>query len=141
MAEQLIIGPALALGAIIGLYEMLVIHRDVQVASHRMGHSIHALLLSILFVFSVMNVNFMLNVIPPLQTLPVVGNEHAFRALIGLIAAIKIHGVSKAIQSGGAGVRGLGETWFHSILIGGLIAGSHYVYPFVEPMLPQWIKF
>lgn len=141
MAEQLILGPALALGFIIGLYEIIVIHRDVQVPTHRLTHSIHALVLSIIFVFSVMNVSFMLNVIPPLRTLPLVGNEHMFRAIIGLIAAIKIHGVSQAIQSGGAGVRGLGETWFHSILIGGLIASSHYAYPFVEPMLPPWVKF
>lgn len=140
MAE-LILGPAIALGAIIGLYEATIVHRDVQVASHRFGHTIHAFLLSIIFVFAAMNVEFVLSIIPALNSVPLVNNPHMFRVIIGLIAAIKIHGVSKAIQGMGSSSVGLGETWFHSLLVGGLIIGAPYAYPVVEPALPAWVKF
>ncbi len=136
----LIIGPSLALGAIIGAYEAIVIHRDVSVPTHRFGHMIHAFLLSILFVFCSMNAQYVLNLIPALANIPVLGTAIGLQIAVGLIAAIKIHGVSKAIKSGGGGA-GLGETWFHSILIGALIIGAPYAYPIVGPMLPDWLKF
>lgn len=138
MAEQLIFGPALAMGIILGIYEINVIHRDVQVGKH---HYLHAIGLTIVFVFAVMNVNFLLSVIPQLRSIPVISNEHAFRALIGLIAAAKIHGAAAGLGSGGGGISGTGETWFHSLFVGGLIAGSHYAYPLLEPLLPSWFKW
>ena len=139
-APVLIIGPALALGVIIGAYEAIVVHRDVSVPTHRFGHMIHAFILSIIFVFCTMNTVFVLNLIPALQAIPVLGTALGLQIAIGLVAAIKIHGVSRAIKSGGMGA-GLGETWFHSILIGALIIAAPYAYPVVEPMLPDWIKF
>ncbi len=140
MAEALIIGPALALGFIIGTYEAIVIHRDVTVPTHRFGHMIHALILSMLFVFVTMNVEFVLANFTFLTTIPLLGTALGLRIAVGLIAAIKIHGVSRAIKTG-ATAAGLGETWFHSILIGALIIAAPYIYPSVENMLPEWIKF
>lgn len=139
MAEGFIIGPSIALGLIIGVYEALVIHRDVQVPTHRMGHMIHALILAIAFVFASMNTEFVLNLIPALQAIPVLGTVLGARIALGLIAVIKIHAVSQAIKSGGG--PGMGETWFHSILIGALITAAPYAFPLLEPMLPDWIKF
>lgn len=133
-APILIIGPSIALGVIIGAYEAIIIHRDVTVPTHRFGHMIHAFLLAILFVFCTMNTEFVLGLVG-LDILPIF-----VQAGIGLIAAIKIHGVSRAIKSGGGGA-GLGETWFHSILIGALIIAAPYVYPVVEGFLPDWLKF
>lgn len=143
MAEEaltLIIGPAIALGAIIGAYEALIIHRDVTVPTHRMGHMIHALILSMAFVFATMNTEFVLSLMPALAAIPVLGSVLGLQIAIGLVAAIKIHGVSKAVKTGGTAA-GLGETWFHSILIGALIVAAPYAYPVVEPMLPNWMKF
>ena len=131
MAEEalaLIIGPALALGVIIGAYEAIIIHRDVTVPTHRFGHMIHAFLLAILFVFCAMNAEFVLSLIPQLAAIPILGTAIGLQIAVGLIAAIKIHGVSKAIKSGVA-TAGLGETWFHSILIGALIIAAPYAYP------------
>jgi len=136
---SLIIGPALALGVIIGAYEAIVIHRDVTVPTHRMGHMIHAFVLSILFVFVVMNTQFVLDNIPQLAAIPIIGNVHILRLAVGLIAAIKVHGVSRAVKSGGG--PGLGESWFHSVLVGALIVAAPYAYPLIEPMLPTWLKF
>jgi len=134
----LIIGPAIALGLIIGAYEAIIIHRDVRVPTHRMGHMMHALILSIVFVLVAMNTQYVIDM--GLGGIPVLGNVHIVRVLVGLIAAIKIHGTSRAVKGAGAGV-GMGETWFHSILIGALIAASPYIYPIVEPMIPGFMKF
>ena len=138
----LIIGPSLALGAIIGIYEAVVLHRDVAIPTHRFGHMVHAFLLSIAFVFAVMNVEWVFSVIPALGSIPLIGIPLVFQIAIGLIAAVKIHAVSRVIKSnvGGLG-SGLGETWFHSILIGGLIIAAPYVYPYVQSMLPAWLNF
>jgi len=140
VTPALIIGPAIALGALIGAYEALVIHRDVTVLAHRFGHTAHAFILSITFVFCTMNTEFVLRLIPALKTIPLIGTAIGIQIIIGLIAAFKIHGVSQALKTGGGGP-GLGETWFHSILIGALIIAAPYAYPVVAPILPSWIKF
>jgi len=140
VAPILIIGPSIALGIIIGAYEAIVIHRDVSVPTHRFGHMTHAFLLSILFVFCSMNAQYVLDLIPALASIPILGTAIGLQIAVGLIAAIKIHGVSRAIKSGGGGA-GLGETWFHSILIGALIVAAPYAYPAIESTLPDWIKF
>lgn len=140
MAEALVFGEPLALGILIGLYEVIIIHRDVQVASHRMGHMLQAFLFSIVFTFATMNTKFVLNIIPQLQGIPLLGTALGLNIAIGLLAAIKIHGVSRAVKTSGPTASGLAETWFHSLLIGGLIAAAPYLFPLVEPMLPNWIK-
>jgi len=141
MAEQaLIIGPALALGIIIGAYEFLIVQRDVTVPTHKFGHAIHAFLLSIGFTFATFNVPFVLSIIPQLQAIPLLGSTLGFQIALGLVAAVKIHGVSRAVKTGMGGA-GLGETWFHSILIGALIIAAPYAYPLIEPALPGWLKF
>jgi len=139
MADALVFGEPLALGLLIGLYESIIIHRDITVATHRFGHMVHAFLLSIAFTFATMNTNFVLGLIPQLQSIPVLGTALGLNIAIGLIAAIKIHAVSKVVKTT-AGATGLGETWFHSILIGGLIAAAPYLFPLIEPVLPGWIK-
>ncbi len=140
--EALIIGPALFLGLIIGAYEAIVIHRDVSVPTHRFGHMIHAIVLSVIFVFCSMNVAFVFSLIPGLESIPIIGSPLVFRIIIGLVAAIKIHAVSRVVKGSTAGiVRGMSETWFHSILIGALIVAAPYLYPFIEGVLPSWVTF
>ena len=139
---SLILGPSLALGLIIGIYEALVIHRDVTVPTHRFGHMIHAIVLSIVFVFASMNVDFVFGLIPGLTSIPLLGSPLIFRIVLGLVAAIKVHAVSRVIKSSvGGGGSGLGETWFHSLLIGALIVAAPYAYPALAPALPSWFNF
>lgn len=140
MSEALVFGEPLALGLIIGVYEALVIHRDVTVPTHRFGHMIHAVLLSIAFTFATMNAAFVLNLIPALQGIPVLGTPIGLCIAIGLLAAVKIHGVSRVTKTNVGTTTGLAETWFHSILIGGLIAAAPFLFPLIEPILPGWIK-
>ncbi|MEM3154542.1 MAG: hypothetical protein QW165_03205 [Candidatus Woesearchaeota archaeon] len=140
-APVLIIGPSLALGILIGAYEAIILHRDVTVPTHRFGHMIHAFILSLIFVFCSMNAQFVLDLIPALRNIYVIGTPLGLQIIVGLIAAIKIHGVSRALKSSAGGGAGLGETWFHSILVGALIIAAPYAYPVLEPILPDWIKF
>lgn len=136
----LIIGPALLLGAVIGAYEFLIIQRDVQVAAQRFGHGIHAFLLSIAFVFAAMNVEFVLDLLPFLQNIPLIGTALGAQVLVGLIAALKIHAVSRATVRQATRGR-TAETWFHSFLVGALIAASPYAYHLIEPVVPSWLTF
>ena len=132
--------PALLLGAVIGLYEIILIHRDVTVATHRFMHGIHALLLSIFFVFVTLNTPWAIANFG-LANIQYLNNVWILRAVVGLIAAVKIHSTSAAIKSHMGGMSlGLKETWAHSIIIGALIAVAPAVWPFVAPVLPAWAK-
>jgi hypothetical protein len=131
MAE-LVILPALYLGLVIGIYEAILLGRDVSVPTHKFGHMIHALIFALIAVFTTMNVSFMFGLFPGLTGIPLIGNEHIFRVAIGLVAMIKIHAVSSAI-SGGAGTVGMKEKWSHSFLIAGLIIAAPYAWPYIEP--------
>jgi len=142
MAEaQLVIMPSIALGLIIGIYEALVIHRDVSIPTHRFGHMIHALILSVVFVFLSVNAPWAIKIFG-LSKVAIISNPLMLQIAIGLIAAIKIHGVSAAIKTNIGGSVGMKETWFHSLLIGALIVGSPYALPFVinAGVLPKWLS-
>lgn len=133
-----ITGPALAYGLIIGLYESLVIHRDVDVKTGRFFHTIHAILFSMLFSFSSMNAAEFLSLFPWIPKF--VFSALVLQILIGLIAAAKIHAVSQLSKTT-KNVAGAGETWFHSLLVGALIIAVPYIYPIVKPLLPVWLLF
>ena len=141
MAEaQILIWPPILLGLIIGIYEALVIHRDVTVPTHRFGHMIHALTLSVIFVFCSVNAEWAIKMFG-LTKVAIISNPLMLQIAIGIIAAIKIHGVSAAIKTSIGGSVGMKETWFHSLLIGALIVGAPYAIPFVTKsgILPKWL--
>ncbi|MBI4141707.1 hypothetical protein HY484_02165 [Candidatus Woesearchaeota archaeon] len=143
MAEpttSLLIVPPLVFGAVIGLYEILLIHRDVTVPTHRFGHGLHALVFAIIATFCTMNVSFVFGLFPQLKTIPVLSTPLAFQIAIGLITVAKIHGASAAIKGSVPSSVGLKETWAHSILIGALVVAAPYVYPLLKPMLPKWLQ-
>ena len=130
--------PAIVFGAVIGLYEMILVHRDVQVPQHRFGHGVHAFAFAIVGTFISFNVPFVLAITGL--------SKYAFlsvgvvRALIAVIMAVKVHGVSAALRSSGMMSAGLGETWSHSLVIGVLTGCSQYLLPFIAPVLPVWLK-
>ena len=136
----MIVLPAIVIGAVIGLYEMLIIHRDVQVPQHRFGHGVHAFVFAIVGTFISFNVPFVLGLFPALAKIPVLGTDIGIRAAIAIIMAVKVHGVSAALRSTGMMTAGMGETWFHSLLIGVLTGFVPYAYPALAPVLPAWLK-
>lgn len=139
--QAIIILPALAVGAVIGLYEAIILHRDVSVPTHRFGHTLHAFVYAIIAVFITMNTMWVYNTFAFLHSVPGLQYPIVFQAIVGIITMIKIHGASKVIQSryGMASV-GLAETWTHSLIIGGLVVAAPYIWPFIAPMAPVWLK-
>ena len=137
--ESLVFIPAIILGAIIGLYEMLLIHRDVQVPQHRAGHAVHAFVFAIIGVFISFNVPFVLE-ITKLGNVPVLGSLIGIRIAIAIIMTIKIHGVSAALKSAGQATAGMRETWAHSLIIGVLVGFTPYLWPLISGVLPGWLQ-
>lgn len=137
---SLLIMPPIILGAIIGIYEIILLHRDVTVPTHRFGHGIHAIVFAIIATFCTMNTPWVFDTFPALGGIPYV-TPLVFQIIVGLIAIVKIHGVSAAIKTSIGGISiGLKETWFHSMLIGALIVAAPYAWPFLEPIMPAWAK-
>ena len=127
---EFILLPAIYIGALIGLYEIILVHKDEAFrGSHWLKHGWHAFLMTMFFVFLSMNVDFVYGLIPALVSVPVV----AIRVLIGLIATAKVHGAAAVLRGSALGPT-IGETWFHSLVIGILITIAPYVWPFIEPL-------
>lgn len=140
MAEIVIL-PALLLGLIIGIYEAILLHRDVTVPTHRFGHMVHALIYAVIAVFFTMNAGFIYHTFSFLHSIPLIQHPIVFQIGVGVITMIKIHGASAAIKSSIGGVSvGMKETWFHSALVAALVVAAPYVWPFVAPLMPAWLK-
>ena len=129
-----IFGP-IAMGAIIGLLELIFVHSDEQ----GMGwftHGLHGVLVAWILVFVSMNIG-------PVSALVGYPLEESFwvnlavRVGIGIIAMIKVK--SAAAIAGKAS--SFGEKFWHAAVIGILIAGCPYVWPFAEPFIPAWLNW
>jgi len=139
MAEPMIMPPIIA-GFVIGLYEIILLHRDVTVPTHRFGHGVHALVYAVIACFCTMNAQWVIANFAFLQNIPYM-SAITLQVIVGIITMIKIHGVSAAIRTTGMGISvGLRETWFHSALIGALVVAAPYVWPLIAPVLPSWMQ-
>lgn len=119
---DLIILPALILGVVIGLIEMVFVHSD-EIGMGWFAHGLHAFPFTILFTFVSCNIAWALAFVPG-------GFTSSFwvdlgvRAVIAVIAMIKI--------SAAAAIAGrVGERIHHTIIIGALILASGYLAPFI----------
>ena len=124
MAEFVVM-PAIVMGLAIGLYEALLIHRDVKVATHRMAHTAHALGFAIIAVFVTMNTAWILQTFSFLKSIPLLGTPIVLQILVGVIAMVKIHGASAAIKTtvggGSVGFNFINLDWGggHQPVVGG----------------------
>jgi len=137
-APAFVIAPAIVAGLVIGIYEILLVHRDVTIPTHRFGHALHAVVIAIIASIAVFNVPFVFSMFPQLAAIPYIGSVMGFRILIGIIMMIKIHGVSAALKGAGMATHGMRETWMHSLIVAALVIIAPYAWPFIAPMLPQW---
>lgn len=129
--------PAIVAGLIIGIYEVMLIHRDVAIPLHRFGHSIHAVGIAIIATLINFNVPLFFQMVPAVSKIPVLGTVIGLRIAVGLVMIVKIHAASAATQNA---PRGMQETWAHSLLIGALVVAVPYAWPFIAPMLPKWMR-
>lgn len=131
MAELLIL-PAVIMGGIIGIIELVFVHSDERGLGW-LGHGLHAIPLTMLFVFASMNISYVFG----LLNLPITENNWVnlgVRVAVGLIAMLKVAGAAAVVGR-------VGERWYHILIIGALIVGAPYAWlligPMIEPLLPN----
>src|SRR3990167_7455404 len=135
--QALLILPPIAMGIIIGTYELFLIHRDENYSgSHWFGHGLHTFIPIIVGLLISFNVPLFLELAG--GSLPAwIQNELYIRLAIALIIAIKVRAVS-AVVPGAAG-RGMKEGWIHTVVVGALVAIAPYIWPFIAPFAPTWL--
>lgn len=142
--QALIIGPVIGIGIILGLYELLLIHRDESFrGSHWLGHGTHSVVVMIIALFAVMNTEYFLEITGLISmNIPLISNVLVVRIAIGFILAIKMWGVSSVIKGGG-GVKGMHEGLIHILIISILVVAAPYYWPLLKPVLetvlPGWM--
>ena len=136
---SLMILPVIYMGVIIGLYELIAIHKDVggYRGSHWMGHGLHSIVFVMIALFVTMNTNFVYENLTFIQNIPFIKYPIVFQILVGLILIIKVHVVSAAVKR--AVGRGLRETWIHSLIVGGLVVAAPYIWPLIQPAVENFL--
>ncbi|MAF50759.1 MAG: hypothetical protein CMH64_01580 [Nanoarchaeota archaeon] len=145
MAEGgLVIQPVIVLGLLLGLYELILIHRDEDFrGSHWIGHGIHAVVFMMVALFAVFNWEYFLQVTGlAAKGIPLISDVLVGRIAIGVILNFKMHAVSavikgKAFAGGVSG--GMAEHWTHTILVTVLVVVAPYYWPLLAPFLPGWV--
>ena len=142
--EELLFAPVLGIGTILGLYELILIHRDENFrGSHWIGHGLHAVFFMWIALFAIFNTDYFLQITglatADLGFFSFVLNPWVMRGLIGFILNIKIHTTSAAIRGGGLAARGLAEHWTHTILISVLAVTAPLYWPLLQGVLPSWL--
>mgnify|MGYP001247198620 CR=1 FL=1 len=118
-AEFLVGGP-IVLGAIIGIIELTFVHSDER-GMGWLGHGLHAIPTMMFFIFISMNLNWALSKIGYPEANLGIWVVVGLRVFIGLVAAIKI--------GGAAAIAGrIGEKFYHSAIIGALVAVAPYIW-------------
>ena len=141
----LLIAPVLGLGTILGLYELILIHRDENFkGSHWFGHGLHAVVFMWIALFAIFNTEYFLQLIGIANAdwgsfSFITTSPWFIRILIGIILNIKMHATSAAIRGGGIAARGLTEHWTHTLIVSALAVTSPLYWPLLQPLLPTWL--
>ena len=133
MAEFLLI-PALVMGVIIGLVELVFVHQDEKGLGW-FTHGMHAVPVAMVFTFIAMNLHYVSNLAGyPLQENFYV--DLGVRVLLGLVAAIKVKAAAAVVS----GRHSVGEKLGHALIVGALIAASPYIWAVIYPVVPAWLE-
>jgi len=129
---QLVIMPTIIIGVIIGLIEIMFVHAD----ENGMGwliHSLHAIPVTIIFIFISMNIAFVAGIFHYKITENFIV-DLIVRIIIGIIAMVKIGGAAAVVRGSK-----LGEKWYHILIIGVLVMFAPYLWVYILPYLPKKI--
>ena|SRR3989338_772793 len=134
MAQELLIVPALIMGTIIGVIELLFVHAD-EAGMGWLGHGLHAIPTMMLFIFASMNVDWVLHFFGTSEAKLGLWVVVAVRAVIAIIATLKI-GAAAAIAGR------VGEKIYHSLIVGCMVAAAPYIWlfalgPLIRPIWPK----
>ena len=125
----------IAMGIIIGIVELAFVHAD-EAGMGWLKHGLHALPITIILTLIGLNAPVVTEMIGWPWLTGTMG-KIVVSAAIGIIATIKVKGAAAITQGHGS----VGEKFGHALVIGALIAASPWIWPFVEPMLPEFLKF
>ena len=135
--------PIIVLGIVLGLYELILIHRDESFrGSHWFGHGIHAVVFMIVALFFIFNTEYFLTITGLGDTgWPLISNPWVVRVIIGLILNIKMHAVSAVVKGGlrGSISGGMAEHWAHTTIVSVLIIVAPLYWPVIAQFLPEWV--
>ncbi len=139
---DLIIFPAILIGLLIGLYELILIHQDENFrGSHWLSHGLISGFFAVIFTFCSMNVDWVVEKLPFLANWEFFGSALMIRLIIGTIAIIKIQAASAVIKGvsgrGGLAARGLKEHFIHTFIVAALIVGAPYIYSYISVFFPS----
>jgi len=134
MAEFHLFG-AIIMGIVIAVVELAFVHSD-EAGMGWLKHGLHAVPTCMILTFIGMNAPWVTSFIGWAWLDGMVG-KIVISAVIGLVATIKVKGAAAITQGHGS----IGEKLGHSLVIGALIAASPWVWPFVEPLLPAFLRF
>lgn len=145
-AAVLFFEPVIVLGIILGLYELILIHRDESFrGSHWLGHGFHSVLIMMIALFAVFNWEYFLDITTlASRNIPLLNNVLFGRIIIGLILNFKMHAVSAVIKGrafAGGISGGMAEHWAHTIIISVLVVTAPYYWMILIPFLPSWLRF
>ncbi len=134
--------PIIVLGIILGLYELILIHRDENFrGSHWLGHGLHSVVFMVVALFFVFNTEYFLNITGLAEKgWPLISNPWIVRVIIGLILNIKKHATSAVIKGGlrGSVTGGMAEHWTHTTIVSALVILAPLYWPIVAQFLPTW---
>ncbi|MBI2148688.1 hypothetical protein HYU23_03330 [Candidatus Woesearchaeota archaeon] len=134
--------PIIVLGIVLGLYELILIHRDESFrGSHWFGHGLHSVLFMFVALFFVFNTEYFLNITGLGEKgWPLISNPWIVRVIIGLILNIKMHATSAVIKGGlrGSMTGGMAEHWTHTTIVSVLVILSPLYWPIIANFLPEW---
>ncbi len=127
--------PAIIVGGVIGIIEMLFVHSD-EIGMGWFGHGLHALPFAILFTVVSMNVEWALHFVG-------IGTTN-FWIHYGTILAVSIVAMLKIAAAAAIAGR-VGERFYHTLMIGGLIflAGilTRILATLITKFLPVALRF
>ena len=132
MAEFMIL-PPLVFGVLLGLLELYFLSVDER-GMHWFQHGMHAMPVMFIFTFVSFNVAWAFDMIG------IAGNTFIYfgaRALIGIIAMVKIKAAASITGKGG-----VGESWTHVLIIVALLIAGPYIWEYVlEGLVGQYLPF
>jgi len=127
MVVDLIIGPAIVMGIVIGLVELFLLARDEPGMWFK--HGLHAIPVMAIFVFASMNVEYVLTILP-LNVASGGAVDIGVRVVIGLLAALKTGAAAALVPH-----TSIGESKIHLLIIGVLVVAAPYIWPYLEPVI------
>src|SRR3989338_5647361 len=134
--------PIIVLGIVLGLYELILIHRDENFrGSHWFGHGLHSVFFMLIALFFVFNTEYFLNITGLAdKDWFLISSPWGVRIIVGIILNIKMHATSAVIKGGlrGSMTGGMAEHWTHTTIVSVLVILAPLYWPIIAAFLPEW---